>query len=705
MRQRRIISFLLVSLFSILGLSITLYFESFDSLDRSLWDWRLKQNARLLKPNPKIKIIQIDDASIEHYAKEEAISWPWPREIYSLVIAFLERAGAKALAIDLLYTESSKVGVEDDYRFAQGLSGKLPVVLALAASQKGEPRTVEAKTVLDVKQASALQYFSLSAKHDLFMPVRSITPPIPELLTTPSDLGSVNAVLDRDGIVRRYALGVQYDGVPILALGPALLQAGGYNIPEQYIRESINSDRLLTLAFPATEPGYEKYSIRDVIDSSRALDQGLKPTIPLETFKDSFVFLGAYAYGLLDLRPTPLSEQAAGVEVNAVALDNILSRKLFREAPLWLNLVLSGLLVMCAAALLLLPSRVIDQVLGIAGLVAAVIAVALITTFYGIRIEMGSMVVWLVISTIFSLVYSYYFEGGQYRFIKRAFAQYLSPEVVDEIARQPELLQLGGERKQLTMLFSDIEGFTAISETLPPADLSGLLNRYLSTFTDIILESGGTLDKYIGDAVVAFWNAPLPLENHASHGVDAALRCQEKLSEMRVALSNEFGVMLRSRIGIHTGDVVVGNFGSERRFAYTMLGDSANLASRLEGANKAFGTQIIISGATRSALGDEFYCRRIGSAKVVGRKDIVEIFEPFRVPLSAELKSVLSNFEEGLKAFEAGEILKARTIFGRLKKDAVAKAYLERINHEFGLENAPVTAASGWSSVWALTEK
>ena len=193
-------------------------------------------------------------------------------------------------------------------------------------------------------------------------------------------------------------------------------------------------------------------------------------------------------------------------------------------------------------------------------------------------------------------------EGRQKLFIKNAFKQYLSPAVIEELIQHPERLKLGGERRVLSIFFSDLEGFTGISEGLEPEELTALLNEYLSAMTDIIQEEGGTVDKYEGDAIIAFWNAPLLQPDHAERCVRAALRCQEKLAEMRPAFRERIGKDLRMRIGINSGPAVVGNMGSHTRFDYTMLGDAVNLAARLEGINKQFGTYTILSQATLDLL-------------------------------------------------------------------------------------------------------
>ncbi len=223
---------------------------------------------------------------------------------------------------------------------------------------------------------------------------------------------------------------------------------------------------------------------------------------------------------------------------------------------------------------------------------------------------------------------NYSTEGRQKRYIKNAFKQYLSPAVIEQLISHPERLKLGGERRELSIFFSDLQGFTSISEGLSPEELTALLNEYLSAMTDIIQEEGGTVDKFEGDAIIAFWNAPLDLDDHALRAVRSALRCQESLARMRPAFRERVGKDLYMRIGINTGPAVVGNMGSHSRFDYTVLGDAVNLAARLEGINKQFKTYTMISQATLEQMADAFPVRELSRVAVVGRKEPVTVYEP-----------------------------------------------------------------------------
>jgi adenylate cyclase len=249
-------------------------------------------------------------------------------------------------------------------------------------------------------------------------------------------------------------------------------------------------------------------------------------------------------------------------------------------------------------------------------------------------------------------------------------------------------------------MFSDIQGFTSISEKMDPESLTAFLNEYLTIVTDIILSEGGTVDKYEGDAVIAFWNAPVPQGDHALRAVRAALRCQQKLAERRSAFRDRTGSEVLTRIGIHTGPVVVGNMGSSQRFDYTFLGDAGNLASRLEGLNKQFGTCLLISEAVRARIGDAFPSRLIARVVVVGRREPIAVFEPMFPEEYAGRREPLANFARALGLFTQGRFQDAVGIFDSLADaDPAAARYAERCRRL--ADRPPAT----WDGILTMTEK
>ena len=455
------------------------------------------------------------------------------------------------------------------------------------------------------------------------------------------------------------------------------------------------------LNFRGPSGTHKTYSAAAVIQSELRLRNGEAPIIHgTDLFRDRYVFFGFSAPGLYDLRPTPTSGVYPGVEVHATALDNLLSGDFLRPAPKAFLLALTFFLTLFAGVATARATGITKSLLinGFFLILPIFMAGAAYRTGFWLPLVVQEIAVAV---TLFSAGVIYYTtEGRQKLFIKNAFKQYLSPAVIEELIQHPERLKLGGERRLLSIFFSDLEGFTGISEGLDPEALTNLLNEYLSAMTDIIHEEGGTVDKYEGDAIIAFWNAPLPQADHAERCVRAALRCQAKLAMMRPALRERVGKDLRMRIGINSGPAVVGNMGSHTRFDYTMLGDAVNLAARLEGINKQFGTYTVISQATLELLNGSVPVREIARVSVVGRKEAVTIFEPMVSGEFSARADDLKIFAGGLEAFYLGRFAEAEAVFATLAdRDPAARAYITKCRSL--IEDPP----EAWNGVWVVTTK
>jgi adenylate cyclase len=456
----------------------------------------------------------------------------------------------------------------------------------------------------------------------------------------------------------------------------------------------------MLLRFRGPVGTFETFSAAGIIESEILAGSGGKETIPnADSLKDAYVFFGFSAPGLLDLRPTPISRVYPGVEIHATMLDNLLSGDFLRDAPpraVAFSTLFFSLLASILTVALAKRAWHSAAAFAVFSPLPATFAFAAYPLGYWWPIAVQQCAVFLALSS--SLIVNYATEGRRRAFVKKAFQHYLSPAVIERILVDPSHLKLGGERRELTILFSDLEGFSTISEKLDPEALTSLLNDYLSDMTDIILEEGGTLDKYEGDAIIAFWNAPLSLPDHAQRACSAALKCQRKLSERREEFRQRTGAILRARIGINTGEVVVGNLGSKKRFDYTILGDAANLASRLEGANKAFATYTMISEATWSKTSGSLPGRQIGLLRVVGRNEPVRVFELNGIDGQTD-DSATQRFETGLALCFETKWREALEIFETLPDDPVAKVYAKRCR---GLLAPP---GQSWDGVWNLSSK
>ena len=701
---RKILVVLAITCVTTLLSTSAILLGTFDELENRTWDWRLQKVSEFIEPDPRIKIITIDQKSLEFAAEQLGVRWLWPRDMYEPVVKYLQNAGAKAMAFDILFTESTNYSYELDLSFAESVKGEVPVVSALVLSDHSPPELASTLELFEkVQTEKNLKFESHSLTKEIptaFGHYSSVTLPYPELLEASSLLGSVKSESDSDGIYRHIEVGGLWNDIPVLNLPFALALAGSHDASSilSSISSSLDEHGKLAVRFLGKEQSIPTYSYAAILTSFHQLQEGMEPNVALEEFKGAYVLIGMTAPGLKDLRPSPLAKEFPGVEYNATVLDNILQKRFVRKVSPNYNAVIASFLGFFIALLALL----IGQLRYIIPIFLTTIALYVTVTYFlalqGWWIHLFVPIIVMFGSLLLALAAQYYLEGRQRSFLKGAFGHFVSPYVVDQIVRNPEKLSLGGERRELTIFFSDIAGFTSLSEHLEPEKLVKLLNEYLSILTDLLLASGGTLDKYEGDAIIAFWNAPIEIEDHPKKAVRAAIACQQKLESMRSYFEEHYQIFPRTRIGMNTGVVTVGNFGSASRFDYTMIGDATNLAARLEGVNKVFGTDIILSEATYSRLDGEISCRRIGRVRVVGKKEVITLYEPVNSRLS---DGELAQFDEALKFFEAREFNQASKLFEQLARlDPVSQSYLQRLGEERESLND-----ESWDPTWNLVSK
>lgn len=671
------------------------------------WDLRVRALASRETPSDQIRIVLLDQGSLDWGLEDDIhLPWPWPRETYAALADFCTRAGVRALAMDVLFTEPSFQGVYDDELLRDAVQRLPAFVVSLFLSKAngvttswgpewpGRPLEIDGLEAW-IAQGGGRRGEALRA-----------TLPIPELATTATVAGNVNPVVDEDSVHRRTDLFRLFDGRAIPSLGlatflamfpetPLRIEPGWFWLGDRRI--PIDREARVILRYRGPYDAHETVSMDAVIQSEVLLLEGGAPVIEPAEFTNRAVFLGFSAPALLDLRPTPLSPVAPGVTVHATLLDNLLAGDVPRDLPpLVMGLMTLGLALLGAVPVRGMPDA--KRAVGVALLllpIPALMGVVLYPAGWWMPVVPTTLA--LVLAAAGAMAVSYAAEGRERAYLKSAFQHYLSPAVIDQLLEDPGRLQLGGERREVTMLFSDLQGFSGIAEALSAVELTALLNEYLSDMTEIILEESGTLDKYEGDAILAFWNAPLDQPDHAARAVRTARRCQARLAAKRESYRARTGQALWMRIGIHTGPVAVGNMGSQRRFDYTVLGDAANLASRLEGANKIFGTWILVSSATWDAIEPAIPGRRLGSLRVVGRTQPVEVFEPFAEAGDPPDQTI---FDSGLTRFEEGDVSGARSCFDQLAGDPVAEAYVRRCGA------CPARAdGDDWDPVWNLTAK
>ncbi|MDR0582786.1 MAG: adenylate/guanylate cyclase domain-containing protein [Treponema sp.] len=551
--------------------------------------------------------------------------------------------------------------------------------------------------------------------------------PIKELRNAAGVIGNVTGWPDSDGIFRRANLFSVFDGKAVPGLSAASLLAAGYDRQITYNEKksfiewdgwTIPVDRhgRSILRFRGDVDRYIPYFAHEILMSKEAYENGNTEELgsaylPPEDFAGKFVFFGYYAQGLFDFASSPIRSTYPGVGMHITMLDNILQRDFIRSPSTLFDIILIFAAAALVTALTIFSNR-IPVVVG--GLVIVVIA---LTGFAFGAYHFGSLWVPLtaplagaLLAFFTATLYNYATEGSQRRFIKSAFSQYLSPVVIDQLVANPNLLNLGGVRREISIFFSDVQGFTTISEKFKddPPKLTELLNDYLSFMTDTILDSGGTIDKYEGDAIIAFWNAPLSYEDHAARAVQASLACQQRLAERQDFFEEKFGVRLLTRIGLNTGYAVVGNMGSSKRFDYTMLGDAVNLAARLEGLNKQFGTYLMCTGETfrqagetvkTAGTGSGFFGRKLAQVAVVGKKEAVTVYEPLPEAVFRGKDAVIRRFDKARDLFYAGRFAEALPYFESLAKlDSPASFYAEQCRYY-------IERPAEWKGYWESKSK
>ncbi|MDA8425095.1 MAG: adenylate/guanylate cyclase domain-containing protein [Treponema sp.] len=684
-----------------------------DPFEARTWDMRERLFARPGAATHQIVTILLDQASLDWVQNTDGLGWPWPRELYSAVVDFCRRGGAKALVFDVLLTEPSTYGVSDDQRLADALRSNGTTVGAMLLGSKMADAESWPKEVPTPGIAidGFDSWMARERPRQIGFPRAQF--PLPEVASAFAMLANTNLPPDAsDGVYRREPLFARFDGqvLPSEALAAYLVGEGGEHRlairPGTLVvdgkRVPIDSNGRAILRFRGPTLTYPNYSAQAVLQSEQQILEGKSVNLDPSVLKGAYVFFGFTASGLFDLKPTPMSGSYPGVEINATMLDNLLSADFERPLSPLIALLLIVLLAAAASFAVMSASGAAGN--AIVYLVAIPVAPALSLGAYALGWWMPVVAAELavLVSLVGSSLLNYATEGRQKRYIKGAFRQYLSPTVIEELIAHPERLELGGEKRELTIFFSDIQGFTSISETLGPEELTALLNDYLTAMVDIIQEEGGTIDKFEGDAIIAFWNAPLDLGDHAVRGVRASLRCQSALAELRPAFRARVGKDMYMRVGLNSGPAVVGNMGSRTRFDYTMLGDAVNLASRLEGVNKQFGTYTMISEATLRLLGGAFPARELSRIAVVGRKEPVTVFEPMQPEEFEARRPILEAFGRALALYYTGDFAAARAVFeSTADRDPPAARYAERCRE---LEAAPPPAGE-WSGVWVMTSK
>ncbi|MEF3280468.1 MAG: adenylate/guanylate cyclase domain-containing protein [Elusimicrobiota bacterium] len=621
---------------------------------------------QLKEPDKRIIIVGIDDKTLESYG------WPMPRRYYKPLIENLNKYGARVIGFDIMFFDPDKRDPENDKILSQTVRENKNVVLAVSV---GDNANINLPMKVLLENTTNLASLSASTMIDSDGKIRKIYP----FLTAMNFEGEEKVYYYKD--VCPGCGDISEIGLPLL--GTYLYSFySGISLKDLYQKwHSEWGDKSFLINFRKTREKsltvfYDYISVKDVIEDTLSDEEKNK-------LKGAIILVGSISQGTFDHFPTPASEHTPGIEVHALAIDNLLNNDYLLKTKFYIFFPI--FLFYIWLPVLLIKNNVLKLTLyDFAFLVIPLfLSVSLIKyryDFYFITYLIPNL-----ISYTYVVAYKSIVEDKQKRWIKNTFSQYLSPEVVDILVSDPSKLKLGGEKKDMTIFFMDIAGFTSISEKLSPEEVTNLLNIYLSELSDVILAYKGVIDKYIGDCIMAFWNAPVDLKNHRTYAVKSAIKCLDKVRELNSRNSGTSGINVR--IGINSGDAVVGNMGSNKRFSYTVLGDTVNLASRLEGANKYFHTNVMVSDDVYKEAKEEIVFKYIGDILVVGKAQSVKVWEPYKEikDMNDEDKEFIKNFENGIKYFYDGDYPKSADFFKsalRLKEDALSRFYFE-LSQEF----------------------
>lgn len=608
--------------------------------------WQLRLSDSLFsprKPRPEIVIIAIDDKSIQAIGR-----WPWDRSVHAKLLDILGNKPA-AIGLDVAFPEISNE--VDDSKLKEAFKNAGNIVLPIEAGilwQDAGP---------SVKAASLLVPIS---------GFREVT-----------KMGLVNIPADPDGISRQVPEDIRFTELSSTgaqkSFAKLVLETYAEKNQLPQISQIKTENGYLRINFTGLPGTFPAHSYIDVLDGKVSVD----------TFKDKIVFIGATALDLHDTLITPVSgKPMSGVEVHANIIQTFLDKKYLLSEPK-LRTVATIILFSLGASFIFASIGVTGGTIFLITLIGVYIFYVIFSFDQGVIRNLIFPLLTLVVLYVVHVIYKYFAENKRKRFIKKALSYYLSESVMKDVLSSPEKLKLGGQRKEITVLFSDIAGFTTISEKLPPEELARLLNIYLTNMTQIVFANSGVLDKYIGDAVMAFWGAPVIQKEHVLLACTAALKMQEEIQKNKIiwkkAGIDDFDV----RIGVNTGEMVVGNMGSDLRFDYTLLGDNVNLGARLEGINKEYGTHIIIAESTYKQVMDHVIARRLDTVAVKGKKQGVTIYELRGIGQPADPEKLfLTEFEKARKLYEEGKFKSALKEFNILKNayphDGPIKVYVAR---------------------------
>ena len=726
---------LIILLFFILHATGIVEWSFINALEHKAYDVRLE----LTMPNPvdnRIVIVDIDEKSLSEIGR-----WPWNRSVIArLIDQLFDTYQIDVLGMDAVFPEPDESsGLKKLQALAQGPLKDAPVFLerlksiektldydGLLAQSLQNRRIVLGYAFTSAQDGTSeagqlppptIPMEKASAYHFSYREGKGFAANLPKFQASARTGGHFNSVPDPDGIVRRVPLLFGYKGqlYESLSLAMARIALGADEVGLEFYLENGQSslENLLVgnRAIPVDEelqaliPYRGKWGSYPYVSATDVLQGRVEDP---NFLKDKIVLFGTTAQGLRDTRAIPMQNVYPGVEIHANIISGILDNNIMSYLPYE---------EAAEVLLLFLIGVVMISLLPLFGPLTATIATLVLSCLViwfnlfswneqNVVFPLATTLLLILTQFLFNMSYGYFIESTHKRHLTGLFGQYVPPELVDEMSKNlGKEFSMEGESRKMTVLFSDVRGFTTLSEGLEPKELSELMTEYLTPMTHIIHEHRGTIDKYMGDAIMAFWGAPLHDSQHARHALEAAMEMLKRLEALRPQFKAKGWPEIRAGIGLNTGIMSVGNMGSQFRMAYTVLGDAVNLGSRLEGTTKAYGVQIIVSESTKNAVPEYLY-RELDRVRVKGKDKPVVIYEPIGLREEADdrLVAEIAEYEQALEHYRQQRWEAAKEQFakhcGKYPNCMLYRIYMERIEHF--MENPP---GENWDGVYVFTTK
>lgn len=706
-------SFTAIALLHVLGFAPT---DVVKRLDYLIYDVRLRAEAQKPELDSRIVIVDIDEKSLSEVGR-----WPWSRDVVaSLIVELTDKLGAAVVSFDIVFAEPQQ---SDALLALDSIVSKSP---ALGAELKGMRASIQSQFDRDAQLAKVLVDRPVVLGYYLNQDSTALSGALPPALFKKSQLGTLsldstswqgyganipvlqrnaeggyfNPIVDEDGTVRSIPLLAQFNDAYYQSFALATLRRALGNpqvIPvfPEGVDDDYGAVELIALRSPDVEldipverglltrvsfrakggpdaGGYRYVSAADVLAGV------LKP----EDIQGRIVLIGTTAPGLLDLRSTPVNPAYPGVEVHANVISGMLDsayklRPEFSQGLLFVTVLVVGTILSLTMPIL---SATWSLLVALAVLVLSVVINSLLYFQAGLVLPVAVVLLLVLAIFMFDVAYGYLAESRSKRQMVDLFGEYVAPELVSEMAADPSRYSMEGESRELTVLFSDVRGFTTISESLQPNELREYINEYLTVMSEIIRAHRGTLDKYIGDAIMAFWGAPIADPEHAKLATQAAIAMQEEAVRLNERFAARGWPKLAIGVGVNTGQMRVGDMGSKIRRAYTVMGDAVNLGSRLEGITKTYGVGVIVGPHTKTAFPNMTF-QELDAVKVKGKNEPVSIFAPIGEANQLDVSVVdsLEKWRDMLQAFRAQNWLQARSLLNEIQSGVVVNPGLRSL--------------------------